>query len=141
MVTPHIAMRISSRALEALRAVVVRSPGNAGIVRLGRRMACDVQLLESVCHARSRLSERHGMRDERELEELLQEWETKARKGVWLSAEELCQDCPELLDQVRWKIERLCGAFRGSSSVQPGRPSRANESSTAAEAPAGDELR
>jgi serine/threonine protein kinase len=42
-----------------------------------------------------------------EVAELLLHWEELAEQGQHVSAEELCRDCPELLDEVRGKMQAL----------------------------------
>lgn len=39
--------------------------------------------------------------------ELLEKWEEAADQGEELSAEELCRDCPELVEELRWRITAL----------------------------------
>jgi len=41
------------------------------------------------------------------VQELLERWDDLRKQGNELSAEELCQDCPELVDEVRRCIEAL----------------------------------
>jgi WD40 repeat protein/serine/threonine protein kinase len=41
------------------------------------------------------------------LEELLDRWEEQREKGRGVSADELCRDCPELLDDLRHRIKEL----------------------------------
>src|SRR5436190_22242708 len=48
------------------------------------------------------------------LNDLRNRWETARRRGITLSAEQLCHDCPELLAQVRqqlphWETEPSLG--------------------------------
>jgi hypothetical protein len=40
--------------------------------------------------------------------DLLLEWEERQEKGSPVSVEELCRDCPHLLDEVRRKIVLPC---------------------------------
>jgi hypothetical protein len=47
------------------------------------------------------------MTPEDRIQELLEKWDDLRKLGQELSAEELCQDCPELLDEVRKRIEAL----------------------------------
>jgi serine/threonine-protein kinase len=39
--------------------------------------------------------------------DLLEKWEEAADKGEELSAEELCRDCPECVEELRWRITAL----------------------------------
>ncbi len=41
------------------------------------------------------------------IQELLERWDALRHQGEPLSAEELCEDCPELVDEVRRRIEAL----------------------------------
>ncbi len=47
------------------------------------------------------------MTDRTRVDELLDQWQTARQQGRDLSAEELCPDCPELLSELRQKIESL----------------------------------
>lgn len=39
--------------------------------------------------------------------DLLEKWEEAAEKGEELSADELCRDCPECVEELRWRITAL----------------------------------
>ncbi len=41
------------------------------------------------------------------IDDLLDRWEAMREQGVSISPEELCKDCPELLDTVKGQIEAL----------------------------------
>ncbi len=45
--------------------------------------------------------------DSRRVDDLVRQWETQLREGQFLSTEELCSDCPELISEVRQRIEEL----------------------------------
>ncbi len=63
------------------------------------------------------------------IEELLCEWEERKERGVPITPEELCQQCPELLGEVRWHIRALQAVeshFGGTSSTSS-LPSRNTE--------------
>ena len=47
------------------------------------------------------------MIDQEQIEKLLVEWEDSREKGVPLSVEELCRDCPEYVIQLRPQIAAL----------------------------------
>ncbi len=47
------------------------------------------------------------MNDDTRLDDLLVRWEERYQEGEVLSPEELCRDCPELLEEVRRQIEKL----------------------------------
>ena len=42
----------------------------------------------------------HGMDEDPRLADMLDRWEEAQERGEHLSAEELCADCPELLDEL-----------------------------------------
>src|SRR4051812_13500472 len=50
--------------------------------------------------------------------ELLLRWEELSEQGQHLPAEELCRDCPELLDEVRAKIRALEAVYRVPNRVE-----------------------
>src|SRR5262249_35968119 len=54
---------------------------------------------------------RRMSRDE-QVAELLLNWEEAAEQGRPVSVGELCRDCPELLDEVRAKIQALEAVYR-----------------------------
>ncbi|MFO0949809.1 MAG: protein kinase [Isosphaeraceae bacterium] len=59
------------------------------------------------------------------LSDLLLRWEENYERGVNLTPEELCTDCPELAGALSERIERLKGMFRAMgppSAEGPGRP-------------------
>jgi WD40 repeat protein/tRNA A-37 threonylcarbamoyl transferase component Bud32 len=58
------------------------------------------------------------MANDDRLMELLLQWEELREQGQPVSAEELCQDCPEYLDEVRRRM-RFLGALAETSVVQP----------------------
>ena len=64
------------------------------------------------------------MADQTRLDELLDQWEEAREEGQELTAEELCRDCPELLDEVKRQIEALrkidgeLNTNRGDSSAE-----------------------
>ena len=47
------------------------------------------------------------MTPEDRIQELLERWDDRRKLGDELSAEELCHDCPQLLEEVRKRIEAL----------------------------------
>src|SRR5262249_25004951 len=50
--------------------------------------------------------------------ELLRRWEERRQRGQDLSAEQLCADCPELVDEVRRRLRVL----RSGASIPTSRP-------------------
>ena len=64
------------------------------------------------------------MADQTRLDELLDQWEEAREEGQELTAEELCRDCPELVDEVKRQIEALrkidgeLNTNRGESSAE-----------------------
>src|SRR6516162_722359 len=53
------------------------------------------------------------------LMDLLLRWEELREQGRLVSAEELCRDCPELLDEVRRRL-RFLGAVRADAEPEAG---------------------
>ena len=47
------------------------------------------------------------MSDAHQVNELLERWELLRDQGIEISADELCRDCPELIDDVRTGIDEL----------------------------------
>jgi hypothetical protein len=67
------------------------------------------------------------MKSEDRLEALLVRWEELAESGVEVSVEDLCRDCPELVEELRRRVEALremnwlSGLQDGPTSQQGGR--------------------
>ena len=53
-----------------------------------------------------------------QVSELLLHWEELNEQGQPISATELCRDCPELLEEVRGKIQALQAMFQVPNRVQ-----------------------
>ncbi len=66
------------------------------------------------------------------IDELLLRWEELRQQGRTISAEELCRDCPELLDQVRREIGVLEAVYRVPNGLDPGRETRPDGPAAAA---------
>src|SRR5689334_12907180 len=60
---------------------------------------------EDVANARTRNSER--MSDDARVGELLMRWETLCEQGRPVPLEELCRDCPQLLGELRRRVQAL----------------------------------
>lgn len=53
------------------------------------------------------------------LNELLRRWKSLLDQGQYVPAEELCEDCPELADELEREIERLMPSGRDTSDHAP----------------------
>jgi hypothetical protein len=68
------------------------------------------------------------MTDEERLEDLLDRWEQSRADGSRPTPEELCRDCPELLETFRERLRRLArlDGFLQDGTTPPGAPSTVN---------------
>src|SRR5262245_23775450 len=63
-------------------------------------------------HCPPHLPGRNPLSESRQVTELLLRWDEQREQGHVLTAEQLCRDCPELLPEVRRRIEPLQQACR-----------------------------
>jgi serine/threonine protein kinase len=73
-----------------------------------------------------------------QISELLLHWDELREQGRNLSAEELCQDCPEFVDEVRRRLRALEAVYRVPNGLRPGEATVAEPGAPpAAELPVG----